>query len=115
MSNERAKSSRLSQFDSLLLEAGAVSARFRSQQFRAHGALCANKTYLPDANEIGAARAFAARAIRDCLRALNSVSSDDARERIASAMRDLIAAVRIEQPKPKREASEVATPYWVEK
>lgn len=114
MAIDRAKATRVANLDSLLLEAGAVCAQHRNPAFRSHGAREAGRLYIPGADEVGAGRHFTARAIRDCLRALNSVSSDDAREHIAKAMRELIAAVRIEQPKPKRDA-DTSTPYWIER
>ena len=96
----------------LLVEAGTVATRWESATFREHGAREAAKLFLPSFEDAGAGRALAARALRECLRALHAIGNDGARQHIAIAMRNLIEAIRTE-PNEQPE-SEPTRPYWIE-
>lgn len=111
---DRAKLSHIAQLDRLLSEAGSVAAQWQNAVFRRHGSREAARLFLPAADEIGSARHFAARSLRDCMRALDAASNDASRQHISSAMRELLRAIHADTPAPKHEV-ETSTLYWIER
>lgn len=121
MTVTRAQSNR-DDFDRLLIEAGSLARRWRQPAFREIALREADRAFIPHADEIGRARFFAAKSLRDAMRALALSSNDDARAQFATAIQALCAALRSEHvastathaTSPEQTRSAGSRPYWLD-
>jgi len=103
-----------SPLDQLLLEAGSALANRGSPVFRNAAARAAGALFIPGPPDCSAGKAGAARALRETIKALASVETPQAREKVAEAVRLMIAAVNSEPSAARPVIKGEPRKYWVE-
>lgn len=85
----------------LLMQAGATSINWQLEPYREHAGQEARHCYIPGPERMGMGRFLAAVALRQAMSSLSRLTSDAAREHVATAMRELVLVVRAEPAAPE--------------